>query len=276
MYQATPKRENHPLLSYVIGFMFIALTLIVAVGVLHHLTLSPYGPLLLKPIKERFFTQPVSTILQEARRNEELEIHRHFHRIVETPQLAENDRSVCYICHSDYPHSKNNKIRSLLNMHTQYFVCEACHIKEPPNATVVYKWYNPYRENPSGPFVGTSYDPRTGNLMEVEDLISKMAPYLPKGGKLEFAIQRQDAPLAKDYMKVRDKLSPEQRDGVKKKFHINIKPKGPECQACHAKEGLLDFKRLGFDDNRAAKLKRLKIKGKLTQDEGLFLPRLSN
>lgn len=261
-------------MSYLIGAIFIALSLIVLAGVVFHLTVSPYGPQLLKPIQDRFFAQPVSNILQEARRHEEQEIHRHFHRIVKMPQVSENDQSVCYICHSDYPHSKNKKIRSLLNMHTQFFVCEACHIKEPPGTAVVYRWYNPENDHPTGPFMGTHYDAHTADLMQVKDLTSKMAPYIPKGDQFEFAIQRQDAPLAKDYIKVRDRLTPEQRDAVKRKFHVNIKPVGYACKACHAKKGRIDFKQLGFSDYRTAVLQQLSIQGKLTQNKKVFLPNL--
>ena len=88
------------------------------------------------------------------------------------------------------------------------------------------------------------------------------------------AIQMQDAPLAQDYMKVRDQLTPEQRDGVKKKFHENIKPKGHECQDCHTKDGILDFKKLGFAQNRIVDLEELNIKGMMTKYKTFYLPNL--
>jgi len=159
-------------------------------------------------------------------------------------------------------------------MHTQYFVCETCHIKEKKPAVIFYKWYNPLNDNPIGPFFGTSYDPQTGNIMKVEDLMSKMAPYFKNKDKLETAIQVQDAPLAQDYMKVRDQLTPEQRDGVKKKFHVNIKPKGHECHTCHSKNGILDFKKLGFTKNRIVDLEQLNVKGMITKYEKFYLPEL--
>jgi hypothetical protein len=274
LYQANKKRGNHPLSSYLIGSVFIVLTLVVLVGVLYHLTFSPYGPQLLMPLKETFFVKPKSTILAEARLLEDFELHRHFHNIVASPQVPENLRPVCYICHSDYPHGKNKKVRSLLNMHTQYFECETCHIKEKEGAVIVYKWRNPLNDNPRGPFFGTSYNPETGNIVEVEDLTSKMAPYFKSGDKLESAIQAQEAPLAQDYMRVRDQLTPEQRDGVKNKFHVNIKPKGHECNKCHVKEGVLDFKQLEFTENRIVDLEQLNIKGMITKYEDFYLPNL--
>ena len=267
-----PKRQNHPLPAYVIGFTVLMITLVVLAGVLYHLTLSHHGPQLLRPLLAKRSEKDKSLIMDEARRHEELELHQHFHRIVDYPQLPEDQRPVCFICHSDYPHSKNKRIRSLLNMHTQYFVCESCHIKEKPGTTVFYRWYSPLDENPKGPFLGTSYDPETGNLVEVEDKFSKITPFFLEGVRLELAVQEQDAPLAKDYMQVRDELTPEQREGVKNKFHVNIKEKGHECKTCHSKENILKLETLGFSENRIADLEQLNVKGMLTKYGEFYLP----
>ena len=269
-----PKRQNHPLIAYVFGLVVVMIALAVLAGVLYHLTISHHGPQILKPLLTRISEDDKSLIIDEARRLQELEIHRHFHHIVEYPQLPENGRPVCFICHSDYPHSKNKKVRSLLNMHTQYFVCESCHIKEKPGVGTFYKWYSPFDNNPKGPFLGTSYDPETGNLVEVEDKFSKITAFFRKGVRLELAIQAQDAPLARDFVKVRDKLTPEQREGVKNKFHVNIKPKGHECKTCHSKKSILEFKRLGFSEDRTVDLKQLNITGMITKYEAFYLPDL--
>jgi hypothetical protein len=269
-----PKRTEHPKSVYIIGFIFKIITLTVLIGVAYHLTLSHHGPGLLIPVQKRIKEQKRSAIMEEVKRQEEYEIHRHFHNVVETPRLPENVRPVCYICHSDYPHSKNKKVRAMLNMHTQFFVCETCHIEERKETKVVYKWHNPYTEEPKGPFFGTSYNPETGNLVDVEDQFSKIAPYFQYGDMLDSALQMQDAPLAKDYMKVRDQLTPEQRDNVKKKFHVNIKAKGHECKACHAKKGILDFRGLGFEANRTIDLEQLNITGMITKYENFYIPKL--
>ena len=148
-----PRRLNHPMISYLLGAIFLVLTLGVFVGVVHHLTISHHGPGLLRPLLEKHQEQRRSPILDEAQRLEEYEKHRHFHNVAdEPPKLPENLRPVCFICHSDLPHSKNKRIRALMNIHTQFFVCETCHIKEKPETTIVYKWYNPLDDNPPGPF----------------------------------------------------------------------------------------------------------------------------
>jgi len=265
---------EHPKSVYIIGFIFKIITLSVLIAVVYQITLSPHGPQLLVPLQKKMEAKQKSAIMEEVKRQEEYEIHRHFHNIVSYPKLPENVQPVCYICHSDYPHSKSKKVRAMLNMHTQFFVCETCHIEEKYGASVVYKWYNPLDKDPKGPFFGTSYDPQTGNLVEVEDQFSKIAPYFRVGGELQSALQIQDAPLAQDYVKVRDKLTPEQRDNVKKKFHVNIKPKGHDCKKCHDEKGILDFKKLGYSENRIMDLKQLNIAGMITKYEKFYIPNL--
>jgi len=269
-----PTRLDHPKSVYLIGGIVKLIALAVFIAVVYQITFSPHGPAVLVPIKERIEERDRSEIMDEVRRNEAFEEHRHFHNVVEVPELPENMRPVCYICHSNYPHSKNKKIRALLNMHSQFVVCETCHIEAKEGVSITYKWYNPLTENPAGPFFGTNYDPDTGRLLKVADKFSKIAPYLLMAEARESLIQMQDAPLALDYMKVRDRLTPDQRDNVKKKFHINIKPKGNECKACHSKESLLDYRKLGFDDNRIVDLQQLNVKGMITKYQEFYIPNL--
>jgi hypothetical protein len=161
-----------------------------------------------------------------------------------------------------------------MNLHTQFLVCETCHIKEKPETLVVYRWYDPLDNNPRGPFYGTSYDPETGSLSKGKDLIARIAPFvkLEKADNFRPAILSQDAPMARDYMKVREKLSPEQRGAVKNKFHENINPKGRDCKNCHSENSILDFKKLGFADNRASNLKELSVVGLLSEYKEFYIP----
>ena len=272
-----PNRLNHPAIAYIIGFILMVLTLVILLGVVHHLTISHHGPGLLRPLLTRHQETTKSEILDEARRQEEFEEHRHFHIVApDYPQPPADMRPVCAICHSDLPHRKNRRLRSLMNIHTQFFVCETCHIKERPGATIVYQWYSPLEDYPQGPFYGTSYELDTGILSPGEDQISRIAPYfkVENSNQRQLAVQVQDAPMARDFVKVRDKLSPEQREGIKNKFHENIKPRGHECLKCHRKESILDFDKLGFSDARTANLKNLAVIGMFDKYESFYLPEL--
>jgi len=257
------------------GAIVLALMFLVFVGVVYHLTISDRGPGLLRPLLKKYEARQKSEILEQAQRQQELERRRHFHNVVaDIPELPEELRPVCFICHSDLPHSKNKRIRSLMNLHTQFLVCETCHIKEKPETTIVYKWYNPLNSNPPGPFYGTSYDPETGSLSLGKDLISKIAPYYKKDDKVWSAIEIQDAPMARDFVKVRDRLTPEQRGGITNKFHEDIKAKGHDCNACHSENSILDFKQLGFVDNRIENLKKLVVVDMIRKYESWYLPEL--
>jgi hypothetical protein len=257
------------------GAIVLALMFLVFVGVVYHLTISDRGPGLLRPLLKKYEARQKSEILEQAQRQQELERHRHFHNVVaRTPKLPEDLRPVCFICHSDLPHSKNKRIRSLMNLHTQFLVCETCHIKEKPGTTIVYKWYNPLNSNPPGPFYGTSYDPETGSLSLGKDLISKIAPYYKKDDKVWPAIEIQDAPMARDFMRVRDRLTPEQRGGITNKFHEDIKPKGHECNACHSEKSILDFKKLGFNEHRIKHLEKLIVVEMIEKYKSWYLPEL--
>ena len=278
-----PKRLNHPVMSYVIGLAVICLAVVVFMGVAHHLTFSHHGPGLLHPVKSKYLEEEESFILDESRRLEELEEHRHFHQITTYSRLPEEKSSVCYICHSDYPHTKTKKVRGMMNMHTDYFTCETCHIQNGPGSKIIYKWCNPLDDDPKGPFSGTSYDPETGILVK-GDPFSKIAPYIKYDladysssnsiDNIVLAVKTQDAPLARDFARVRDKLSPEQRDAVKVQFHENIKPKGHDCEKCHTENSIFDFKQLGFSDNRISDLKNLEAVGMVTKYDEFFFPTL--
>ena len=224
-------------------------------------------------------------ILAEARRLEDMEKHEHFHHVVDYTQVPDDKRSVCAICHSDYPHKKNKGIRALMNMHTQYFACETCHIKERVGTSIVYRWYSPFSEDPKGPFFGTRYDAKTGKLV-AGDPFSKIAPNfkydrmvpssltLAKTDDIWSPLQTQNTPMARDFMKVRDKLSPEQREGIKNQFHENTNPKGHDCRKCHAEKSIFDYVGLGFSEKRARDLTHLEVAGMIAKYEEFYLPEL--
>jgi len=104
--------------------------------------------------------------------------------------------------------------------------------------------------------------------------MARIAPFrkMNNTGKFQPEILQQDAPLARDYMRVRDKLSPEDRGVIKNKFHENVKPKGHDCKECHSENSILNFKQLGFADNRALNLKQLSVVGMLSEYKEFYIP----
>ena len=108
----------------------------------------------------------------------------------------------------------------MLNMHSNYFTCEACHLEIKEGETISYKWYSGKEENPQGPFFGTSYDPDTGELQKVRNHDAKIAPFLKKDNRLECAIELQQGEEARKYMNIREGLTPEQKKELTNKFHV--------------------------------------------------------
>jgi hypothetical protein len=268
-----PKRQEHPKSVYLIGLFVWLIILFVLAGVVNHLAFSSRGPGLLIPLLKKI-QKKESPIMEEFKKHREAQEHLHFHHFAEVPQLPEALQPTCFICHSNLPHNKTKKIRAMLNMHTNYLACETCHLEKNKEKTIVYKWYSPVEKNPKGPFFGTAYDPETGELEMVNDQFSKIAPFYEENGNLTSIVHMQDAPLAKDYVKIRDQLTPEQREGVTKRFHVDILAKGPDCQTCHSTKSILDFKALGFSPKRTVDIEQLNIKGIITKYDEFYLPDL--
>ena len=162
----------------------------------------------------------------------------------------------------------------MLNMHTNYVACGTCHLKKSEGETLVYQWYSPVEEHPTGPFFGTAYDPETGELEMVHDHLSKITPFSENNGKLTPIVQMGDVSAAKDFLKIRDQLTPEQQREATRKFHADLLDKAPDCQDCHATNGLLDFKALGFSPQRTLDIEELNIKGIITKYDEFYLPDL--
>ena len=270
--QSGPERQEHPKSAYLIGLFVVIVMLFVFGGVVNHLAFSSHGPGLLLPIVNKLQQKQESAILREVQLHEESEIHRHFHHFVDYPEIQESQKETCFICHSKLPHGKNKKIRALLNMHTEFFVCETCHLKNDDQNKVVYKWYSPLEKEPKGPFIGMDYNPVTGMLQTIDDHVSKIAPFIKNGNTLDATIQLQDNPMAKDFINVRDRLTPEQREGFTKKFHASIKPVGHACTKCHSTQSIINFKELGFSEKRKNDLEQLSITGIITKYNEFFLP----
>ena len=270
-----PGTQKHPKSVYLISIFVWFIVLLVLAGVVNHLAFSSRGPGLLMPLLKKFQKKesPAQMALIKQRAAEE---HQRFHHTVPVPRLKEALQPTCIICHSYLPHEKTKKVRAMLNMHTNYLTCAACHLKENKGETVIYKWYSPIEKHPKGPFFGTAYNPETGNLEMADDKFSKIAPFYEKNGQLVPVVYMQDVALAKDFVMIRDQLTPGQRKDRTRRFHEDIRPKEEEltCRSCHSSMGILDFKALGFSPKRTVDIEELNIVGIITKYDEFYLPDL--
>lgn len=227
-----------------------------------------------KKVDEKKSLLDESTLLKDTIRAQEFEPYRHFHNLVEEPE-APGKNPVCFVCHGNMPHKHNKKIRSLLNMHTDFIACITCHLVNEKAGDVNYKWYNPTEIKVEGSPFGTRYDPKTGALLNTDDRYSKITPFQMVRGQEMSLEMADDSPEAKDYLKIRDQLTAEQQGKVKAKFHKIVTGKGKFCDKCHtAKGGVLDFAKLGFEEDRVRDLTGLNIAGIVSKYKGFFIPNL--
>lgn len=212
-----------------------------------------------------------SKLLRDTMKAERLEPLRRFHAIMPDPAVGDKN-PVCFICHGDMPHKSNKKVRSLLNMHTAFVACFTCHMDQAPEG-VVYKWYNPTNITVKGQPFGIKYDPKTGRLMDTDDNYSKITP-MAVVNATEVSLQvYEDSPEAKDYVKIRDKLTPGQQGKIKAMFHKNLTGKGKFCDQCHTTEkGLINFASLGFEEMRIMDLTGLNIIGVVSKYKEFYIP----
>lgn len=222
------------------------------------------------PVEER---EAQSLIRRTAHLRKVRAIRDHFHQIVqEEPSVLESE-SVCFLCHTTLPHHSHKKVRAIMNMHTFYLTCESCHVRDGEAQEVAYAWMDPKGTDTSLGHYGTSYHPLSGSLLRV-NLQSRIAPYVTRDGKRVFLVQRKDTPMARDYVRMKDRLSEQEKDFAKKNFHARIKPTGYACKECHREDGILDFQRLGFSERRTADLEHLSVSSMLTRYETFYLPEL--
>ena len=213
-----------------------------------------------------------SKLLKETMKSEKFEPLRRFHAII--PDTAKPGMNpVCFICHGDMPHKANKGVRSILNMHTEFAACFACHLDKVPEGGVTYKWYNPTDIAVKGAPFGTKYDAKTGRLMETDDRYSKITPFVVIVGKETSLEVPEDSPEAKDYMQIRDKLTPAQQGKIKAMFHKNVAAKGKFCDQCHTTDkGILDFTALGFEEMRKMDLTGLNLIGIVSKYKDFYIP----
>lgn len=186
----------------------------------------------------------------------------HFHMIDEYVTRKEALLPLCSTCHGTYPHSKEKKVRAILNFHTGFIACSVCHArKEPGTKNIIFKWV----------------DWKTGEILnKVKGEYGKYpAEIFPvkiddKGRKTIF--RPVDDKAARHYLLIKDKLNSDQIAQAKIKLHEHISEKPVFCSDCHKKNGYLDFIKLGFSRQRVNHLNSTEVVGMIKKYKTFYLP----
>lgn len=210
-----------------------------------------------------------------------------------------DDRSSCRVCHPLYPHSSNNKVRAFLNMHTGFLICESCHLRKEKYHDLVYEWKEPEAFEFVGEPYGMHLKREVQNPKKKQDMMSKMLKMFssdkesPEGSSTEYFISRiavfsskdgkkmnlenvPDIGKAEEFMANREALGAPEKEKELEYFHRNIARKGitAACDECHSPKGILDFRKLGFNEKRAKDLEYMNLKSLLTKYDTFVIPNL--
>jgi hypothetical protein len=186
----------------------------------------------------------------------------HFHMVDASIFQSAPYEPICRTCHGTYAHSKEKKVRSILNSHEGFLACAVCHVrKDPADETFSFTWV----------------DRKTGRTsMAVEGEYGKFpAKIFPKrisAPGQETIIRPISEKEAQAYLKYKDQFSPDQVSRAKAKLHEHVSKKPVLCIECHRKEGYLNFAELGFPKNRVDHLTSSEVVTMIEKYETFYLP----
>ncbi len=217
------------------------------------------------------------TTLKDAQQKvEDEQAWKHFHNYIVAEVPTNPNPAFCFVCHGNIPHSNAKMTRSILNFHTVFLACETCHFRFDPKERAKYgfRWFGGDENiQAAEERYGTKYDPNTGRVrMELSKTMSKITPYKMWEGKYYMVNLRMDSKEAQDYLMHRTTYTPEQQSAIKSKIHTSIEAKGRECAECHQKNGVLPWKRLGFDEERIRDVTGLNIVGMIEKYQKFYIP----
>jgi hypothetical protein len=186
----------------------------------------------------------------------------HFHMVDEYVSQPEPNPPLCLTCHGTYPHSKEKKVRSLLNSHAGFLACAVCHVqKDSVQNGFSFAWID--RET------GKMSSSATGAYGKYP---AKLFPIIVSDGGGESVFRPISKEAAQQYLEVKDKYTPDQVAQAKVKLHSGISKKPVYCTECHKKDGYLPFDQLGFSPNRVQHLVSTEVAGMLEKYDTFYLP----
>lgn len=195
----------------------------------------------------------------------------HFHMVDPHVEIPKENQAVCVICHGSYTHSKEKKTRAILNMHEGFISCYVCHsrqedghggVKTTQSGTrIKFLWV----DSETGEFknaVEGEYGKYPAQIFPIE--------YSGQGADHIFTPIKPEA--AQAFLKLLPGLTSDQVASAKAKLHNPISKEPVSCADCHKKEGYLDFKSLGFPQQRIDHLTSTEFVGMFEKYETFYLP----
>jgi hypothetical protein len=186
----------------------------------------------------------------------------HFHMVDDYVTTDEPNPPLCLKCHGSYPHSKEKKVRSLLNAHTGFIACSVCHArKKPEDKDIYFTWVM----NDTG-------EMKKNVTGEYGKYSAKIYPIQNQNGVAKHVFRPVNEATAQQYLKHKDEYSPDQIARAKIILHENISDEPVFCSDCHKKDGYLNFSDLGYSRQRVNHLNSTEIVGMIENYKTFYLP----
>ncbi|RUM91686.1 MAG: hypothetical protein DSZ26_00305 [Thermovibrio sp.] len=167
---------------------------------------------------------------------------------------------VCSECHTFAAHKKDRKYSPFYNAHSTFMSCNTCHfVKEG----LSYSWAEIDNENvkllKSGDFYGLRYI-KVGNrvMLSGEESSAKIVPVY-NGNPVELPLKGNEE-LLKDV-------------GSVARMHNALTNNPLKCEDCHKENGALNFRELGFSEERIKDLEHNEIVKGLKEYKTIHFPK---
>ena len=201
-------------------------------------------------------------IFRKILQQNELIAREHFHLVDEYITKPESNPPLCLMCHGTYPHSKEKKVRSILNFHTGFIACAVCHArKKPEDKSIDFVWI----DRKTGE-IDTNVQGQYGKYP------AKIFPVVTTADGHKKIYRPVDDRTARQFLLTKDKYSPDQVAQAKKKMHEHISSNPVLCSDCHKKDGYLDYAKLGFPLQRINYLNSSEVVGMIAKYKTFYLP----
>jgi hypothetical protein len=190
----------------------------------------------------------------------------HFHVTDKHLERLASEPPFCMTCHGIYPHIKDIKSISYLNLHVGFMACEVCHVrKDAENPGMYFAWVEDDTGN-----ISMWADGRYGKYK------AKIIPVRKRLGVVLRFDKLTGRRFAKMYLELKaGQHPPERQEQEAGKIHKeNLSKKAVTCLECHQQNGYLPLKLLGFPRYRINQLTSSEVSRMLGNYKTFYMPRM--
>lgn len=210
---------------------------------------------MLKDKKEVTYDLGYKVIKQE-------DIEKHFHHVGDP--IMHDEINLCIKCHGDIPHDKNKAVRAFLNMHSDFFACETCHVRLTDKRFI---WY----AKESGQEV------KDVNIqLYLSNSKQKLLPVKNEDGKFERLDSDAKREFVNEFRKILGTLSPDRKSQGLKIIHKYVDKQPVKCDECHAKslnESYLPLIEMGYKKERVNQILSNEVVGMVNKYKEFYIPK---